>query len=752
MIIRLLGDGSSYQKMIGEAVSSTKEAAAHIQEAASKIEGFSDSIKGFAQTAITALAAFGAGSWLREATKAYGDQVRADRQLKLTLELNGRAVNDLFEDYSQFASQMQKTTTLADEQVIALLKQAETLGVTGEAAKRAVKNAIGLASAKGGEASGFIRVTAALESGRVMARAINPALMAIKDPTERAAKAQEMLGKMFMFAERDAQSLGGQIKQLSNLYGDLMEDFGEIITQFTKPIRVVLLEIGKDLVAWFKELSPAIKLSIVLTVAFIAAFAGLTVAIAVAGKVFNVFFGGIGIIAGIVITALVAIAGATTGLIVGLGSVTSIMSKIKDVAMMVWTFIKTKLSEFAAWAFPIWQAFRDAAIAAWEMIKEAARVAWDFIVGAAQTAWNFVLGVWDSITGGARISFAEIGDNIRDAFIMAEFTIRNWAKVAEWVWAGTKLGFIVAADSIIFFFEEQLPRFLSWFGRNWTTIFSDAFFNAGVLVKNYTNNTIAAFTAMFSWIADSATQLGKAFMVVFSNLGANLVAVFKNMKGLIKGTVKMEDIWAPLAEGLELQFRKLPTDAEAGIRPLAEGLRNNVEEILVMPERAMGPLEERLRKEFEQLGGALALDFEQFKAKKLAQFAKEGEAQAKASGTKVGEGMNAGLAAEMKKTEGILRFSAESVSRIGDYMEKLSKINAPAGGANAGAAAGAGAVGGVNLPPVPNLLNNALPAAVDNPLVTGQQKTNALLKNILDVQIALANKQGINIQPAGLAA
>lgn len=251
--------------MVAQAESSTKQAATAIQTASKRIEGFSSGIKGFAGAAISALGALGAKSWLQKSLGEWQTAETTALKLSATLAANGREVDKLMERYRQFASDMQKVTIVGDDTTLSMLQQAESMGVTGDAAMRAVKNVIA-AQAAGLPAN--VRMMAMLEQGNtMMLNRVLPSLRDIKDPTEKAAKAQELFAKMFAAATAEAQSSSGRIKQLQNDYGDFLEEIGKVVAEGIEPVVKMLSQTVKV----FQSLSPEMKRNIVIWAALVTA-------------------------------------------------------------------------------------------------------------------------------------------------------------------------------------------------------------------------------------------------------------------------------------------------------------------------------------------------------------------------------------------------------------------------------------------------------------------------------------------------
>lgn len=191
--------------------------------------------------------------------EAFAEAEASEIKLRAAMEANGREVESLMDDYKEFADEIQRVSTTEGDLAIALLQQAESLGVTGEAAKRAVKSAVAMQNAFGVAAESAIRMTTELENGKttMLARYI-PALRGIKDGAEAAAIAQEYLAKAHKVTEANAQTAAGQIEQLNNAWGDFKEEVGGVIAQVLKP----LVSILKEVVSFFQELPQPVKIAI----------------------------------------------------------------------------------------------------------------------------------------------------------------------------------------------------------------------------------------------------------------------------------------------------------------------------------------------------------------------------------------------------------------------------------------------------------------------------------------------------------
>lgn len=170
--------------------------------------------------------------FITSSIRAYDIQIQAERKLAAAIKASGGEVKETFRDYKNFATQLQNISTVGDEATLNMLSVAQSMGVTGNSAKLAVKEAIALAKAMGMSEQSAIRYTAALESGNstMLARYL-PTLRAIEDNAERTAKAHELLGNMFSQVTEEANSGLGPLRQLENAIGDLKETIGALIVE-----------------------------------------------------------------------------------------------------------------------------------------------------------------------------------------------------------------------------------------------------------------------------------------------------------------------------------------------------------------------------------------------------------------------------------------------------------------------------------------------------------------------------------------
>lgn len=248
LIVRLVGDSSEYVKMLKDAAEKSTEAAKKVEDAAKKVEGFGDKLKGFASNVKSTLATVGIGLGLMSSYWKFEEAERIMLRLGAAVEASGHDVKSTMADYKKFAGEMNNLTTSGKGAVFAMLQQAESFGVTGEHAKRAVRNAMALAtrSSEGGDPSSYLRQAVALEQGHAeMLGRIMPILKGYSDPVEKAAKAQEELAKGFKLVEIEGGMAGAKLDRAQRTMGAFTKEIGAVLAQGINPLVSALEQLAK---------------------------------------------------------------------------------------------------------------------------------------------------------------------------------------------------------------------------------------------------------------------------------------------------------------------------------------------------------------------------------------------------------------------------------------------------------------------------------------------------------------------------
>lgn len=245
LVVRLTGDMSQYVKMLQDAQKETKQQ--------------TDSIKDMIGGVSSALAALGAGAFLKDSLREWKIAEDTAIELTATLKANGREVENTMERYKEFASAMQEVTTVGDDTTLALLKVAEQYGKTGGKAEEMTKKAMALSEATGTSPQMMMRLVAALESGNTemlnMLSRVVPQLRLAETEAEKLALVEKLIAQGMDEMAEKAQTGSGRLAQLTNDFGDLKEQIGEVVSQGIKPFA----EAGSAIAKWAQTMPADMK-------------------------------------------------------------------------------------------------------------------------------------------------------------------------------------------------------------------------------------------------------------------------------------------------------------------------------------------------------------------------------------------------------------------------------------------------------------------------------------------------------------
>lgn len=201
------------------------------------------------------------------------------RVIKESIELfqaQEQAVRDneaVFGNYSdviqKYASEIQKVTTVGDEQFIALTTQAKNFGIAITEVNDATTGAIGLAEKfkKAGlsQETALKGIALAYQGNFSQLERYIPALRNAETEAEKMAILQKEMASGFDLAKEAAKTSGGQMQQMKNEIGDMKEEIGRglipILSALIAKIRPLVSELTSlfgdiaDITSAFKSLN-----------------------------------------------------------------------------------------------------------------------------------------------------------------------------------------------------------------------------------------------------------------------------------------------------------------------------------------------------------------------------------------------------------------------------------------------------------------------------------------------------------------
>ncbi len=690
MIIRLVGDGSSYQTMLTSAMSATRSTVnllsgqtAQISDFTNRVTSFGQSIKSYAQYALSIVglsSAFGVlqrsismQSEFEKNEVAFGTMLQSMEKGKILMgQLQKFAAETPLElpTLQSGASQLLQAG-IEMENIIPVLR------MLGDTASGDAQNLRGMVKAfsdvkqagrlMGGEVWQFTNAgfnplqEMAANLAKTLGGDVNKHFTALKQKME----AGQISFNDVVLSFQRATSAGGRFaggmlnasKTLDGLFSTLKDDIGGTLREIGKQIieGLDLKQILKDVSSvaqaftdWIKGLDAGTKSAVVAVGAITIGFGLLTAAILVAGTVFNTMFSGIGIISGTII-ALFA------GAALSLGSLAVQMGGIGK----VWEYIKVQAAKAWDWLLPV----RRGVTSLFMSIYAQGVKVWGYVKDAAVSAWKYMFG-------DSKITWDQIRGYILEALVAAQFGIENFQDVAKLAWAAIQYYSVMAGNEITFMFTDTIPAALDWLAKNWVTIFK---------------------------------AVGEWQQTAFGIVGENLVKIFQNIPwdtmwntGFIGGGKKalanFAKAFKAFHEGLPQILANTDTaediiDKALGKKP-ADRIKTILGDLPVLniggltefkiPMREIGDVEQKLKDEYEKMGAKVGESYKEFRDKKLKEWTAAGlippgladkmqdpllqtKANAQAAGKAIHDALNPAN-----------WFSAEAITKLQKYADAIA--------------------------------------------------------------------------------
>jgi hypothetical protein len=233
------------QKALNEATTGSKKLGDTVSTALG-VFGGGVALKGFA---LLGDAVSGATGFIKDSIKAAQEQENALNKLGQSLRATGEFSQQAVEDFSQFASELQKTSVFGDEVVISQLAVAKSLGATNQQAKNLVQAAANLSATFGGSLDENVLKLGKSLSG-VASRDLAKIIPELKGLSEEALKSGEALNivnqKFSGAAASELNTFSGATTSLANAFGDLQEEIGAFVTK-SETVGFII-NVSKDLI------------------------------------------------------------------------------------------------------------------------------------------------------------------------------------------------------------------------------------------------------------------------------------------------------------------------------------------------------------------------------------------------------------------------------------------------------------------------------------------------------------------------
>lgn len=198
------------------------------------VQSFGQKAKSFISSSAVAIsgALIGLAKFSKDAVAAYGEQEQATVALNQALANQGKFTQDVSDDLHAYASELQRTTTFADEAIVSTEAQLVAFGLEGQQLKEVTRATLDLATAKGVDLKSAAQLLGKAFVGETGALSRYGIVIDENIPKSEkfAAVMDQVTGTFGGQAQAKAKTFSGQITQMGNAFNDLQEEIGHIIS------------------------------------------------------------------------------------------------------------------------------------------------------------------------------------------------------------------------------------------------------------------------------------------------------------------------------------------------------------------------------------------------------------------------------------------------------------------------------------------------------------------------------------------
>lgn len=440
------------------------------------------------------------------------------------------------------------------------------------------------------------------------------------------------LNRMGMNAEvarKQMESFGNQMKVLYNQ----IEVVAIIVGRALSPAFIVLADLTKPLVAWFRTLDTQMIKNVATVTLITTLFVGAAAAIAGAWAILGPIFATV-LLPVAAILATVTAAGVAVGvMIVRAGGIEQAWAKVKAAALAAWE-----------WLEPVRMALADL----WGTLAVTAERAWTSVSTLVKNVWAAIFGQTDMV---------KVRDAVTEFIQFIDFSLRNMGQAADVGWAYMKYAAVAA---------------LNYISANIFTILSG-------------KSLIAALTWMLSKWGEYLEKLFSANQKTWQRLADLAFDYFKILAALMQGNlVSALDTYKKMTA--KFQLGDIEVTGEGFKFKVLDDMEAQLKKEWEQKAKALGKSFEDFKAEREaEKAWKKFLDVPEKEAEKSK---KEVEKTAEEMTKRWDQGVRAGSI----KFDAALRFSAEAMSRIQQFRDDV--LGTGRGGGGAGAAGGRNKVPG----------------------------------------------------------
>lgn len=217
----------------------TKNISGFSKSSAASLEGLKGSFGTLAKLAGVVAGAFAFKKVVESAAK----QEQAVRSLNTALAITGDFTEETSKNFQEFASELQRNSTVGDEVSLSLVGLAKSMGATNHQTKQVIQAAVDLSAVTGESLETSVRnLTKTLGGMKGELGETQPEIRNLTKEQLINGEALDVLAKKYKGSAKElTKTFGGALDQTKNSFGDLLEEIGFLITENPVIIKAINL-------------------------------------------------------------------------------------------------------------------------------------------------------------------------------------------------------------------------------------------------------------------------------------------------------------------------------------------------------------------------------------------------------------------------------------------------------------------------------------------------------------------------------
>jgi len=215
--------------LVADLKKATRDLNSFSKTATGAIEGVKSSFRGLAAAAGAVAGAFAVG----KIVSAANQQENAIKSLNTALSLTGDFTEENSRRFQEFASELQKNSTVGDEVSLSLVGLAKSMGATNDQTEKIIQAAADLSAITGESLEQSVRnLSKTLGGLKGELGETQPELRNLTAEQLQAGAAIDIVAKKYAGAAKALTgTFSGAVEQAGNSFGDLLEEIGFLITK-----------------------------------------------------------------------------------------------------------------------------------------------------------------------------------------------------------------------------------------------------------------------------------------------------------------------------------------------------------------------------------------------------------------------------------------------------------------------------------------------------------------------------------------